>query len=102
METASEARIRLGARRRELLAELGQVERQLAQLETKVFVSQWWQAPSGPQGRGTIYHTGTVQRCRPGNRPVEISLYEALREGLNPCGTCKPVTAPNYVSASNR
>jgi hypothetical protein len=94
MEIPDEARIRLSARRSELLAELGQVERQLAQLETKVVVSQWWQSPSGPQGRGTAYHTGTDPRCRPGNRPTEITLYEALLAELNPCGTCKPATAP--------
>ncbi len=113
METPNEARIRLGARQRELLTELEQVQRQLEQvqrqldqLETKVVVSAWWYAPSGPRGRGTVYHTGTDRRCplrspngRPGS-PVEISLYEALRAELNPCGKCKPATAPANVSAS--
>ncbi|MCF1510412.1 hypothetical protein [Streptomyces glomeratus] len=94
METADEARTRLAARQRELLAELEQVEQHLAQLDKSVLVSGWWQNPSGPGSRGTAYHTGKDHRCRPGYGAVEMTLYEALRAGLNPCGRCKPPTAP--------
>lgn len=90
METPNEARIRLGARQRELLAELEQVQQQLDQLGTEVVVSGTWRTPSGPRGRGTVYHTGTDLRCRPESIPKTISLYEALQAGLNPCGRCKP------------
>lgn len=93
MESAPAARIRLSARRQELLAELEQVQQQLDQLDTKVVVSQWWQAPSGPMGRGTVYHTGLEKRCRPVNFPDEITLYEALRVELSPCGKCRPTRA---------
>ncbi|WP_121703336.1 hypothetical protein [Streptomyces sp. E5N298] len=90
MESATAASERLRARRQELTAELEQVQRQLNQLETHVVVSQWWQAPSGSMGRGTVYHTGTDERCRPSSKPDEITLYEALQAGLVPCRTCKP------------
>lgn len=90
METSDTARIQLEGRRRDLRAELEQVDRQLSQLDTKVVVSNWVDVPSGPGGRGTVYHTGMVKRCRPYSSPAEITLYEALSMGLNPCGTCKP------------
>ncbi|GHF26014.1 hypothetical protein GCM10017776_50620 [Streptomyces griseoluteus] len=90
METASAARTRLQERQQELRAELEQVQRQLDHLETKVAVSKWWKTPSGPMGRGTVYHTGWDKRCRPGNRPDEITLYEALQAGLVPCQKCRP------------
>ena len=90
MESPDAARARLRARQQELQVELGQVQRKLEQLDTTVVVSQWWQAPSGPTGRGTAYHTGTNQSCRPQNKPDEITLYQALEAGLAPCRTCKP------------
>lgn len=90
METANAVRMRLQERQQELRAELEQLQRQLDQLDTTVAVSKWWQAPSGPGGRGTAYHTGTDRRCRPGDRPDEITLYEALRAGLSPCRKCRP------------
>lgn len=90
MESPAQARERLQAREHTLLAELEQVQRNLGQLDTRVIVSQWWQAPSGAMGRGTAYHTGTDQRCRPQNTPDEITLYEALAAGLAPCGRCRP------------
>lgn len=93
MESATAARARLQERQQELKAELEQVQRHLDQLETTVVVSQWWQAPSGPMGRGTIYHTGTDQRCRPQNSPDEITLYEALQAELDPCRRCRPKAA---------
>lgn len=93
MESAIAAGTRLRGRQQELVAELEQVQRQLSQLETKVTVSQWWQKPSGPAGRGTIYHAGVDKRCRPTNRPEEITLYEALKAGLAPCSRCNPTRA---------
>jgi hypothetical protein len=93
MESATAARSRLQARRQELKAELAQVQRELEQLDTTVVVSQWWQAPSGAMGRGTVYHTGTDQQCRPQNSPDEITLYEALQAELLPCGRCRPKAA---------
>lgn len=90
METADAARTRLQERRQVLTAELEQVQLQLGQLETKVVVSQWWQTPSGPMGRGTAYHTGLDKRCRPRNSPDEITLYEALQANLAPCPKCQP------------
>ncbi|GAA2589055.1 hypothetical protein GCM10010304_36490 [Streptomyces roseoviolaceus] len=69
------------------------MQRQLSRLDTKVVVSQWCQAPSGPTGRGTIFHTGADERCRPTNKPDEVTLYEALRAGLVPCGRCRPTSA---------
>lgn len=93
MESAPAARERLLARQQELRTEMEQVQRQLDQLETTVAVSQWWKKPSGPMGRGTIYHTDLESRCRPGNRPESISLYEALQANLAPCPTCKPAEA---------
>lgn len=93
MESATTARARLLARQQELHAELEHVQQQLDQLETKVLVSQWWQAPSGPKGRGTVYHSGAHQACLPASRPAHITLYEALRAGLGPCGRCNPKQA---------
>lgn len=90
METEHAARMRLSARQQELLAELAQVQRDLIQLDTQVVVSQWWDRPSGPYGRGTIYHTGLDKRCRPANQPDQITLYQALRVNLSPCPRCKP------------
>ncbi|MFD8839752.1 hypothetical protein [Streptomyces griseofuscus] len=90
MESTTATRDRLLARQQELQSELGQVQQHLEQLDTKVIVSQWWQAPSGPAGRGTVYHTGLDERCRPQRSPDEITLYEALRAELVPCRTCRP------------
>jgi hypothetical protein len=87
---ATAARTRLLARQQELQSELVEVQRQLEQLDTTVVVSQWWQAPSGPMGRGTTYHAEAAQRCRPQNKPDEITLYEALEAGLAPCPRCRP------------
>lgn len=92
MESSDAARARLTERRIELVAELEQIDRELAQLAVKVVVSAWWKKPSGEKGRGSLFHTGVVQRCRPSNMPQEITLYEALREKLAPCGVCKPST----------
>jgi len=89
MESAFAARDRLRARQQELTDELDRVQRALGQLETTVVVSVWWTAPSGPKKRGTAYHTGKDRRCRPTGGP-EVTLYEALRAGLAPCGRCKP------------
>jgi hypothetical protein len=93
MESADAARARLLERQRALEAELLQVQQHLGQLNTTVAVSKWWRKPSGPEGRGTVFHTGTDPRCRPGNRPDEITLYEALQAGLVPCGRCRPRSA---------
>ncbi|MFD0224420.1 hypothetical protein ACWGPD_15375 [Streptomyces hirsutus] len=90
MESATAARARLHARQQNLTAELEQIQRQLTQLDTTVLVSQWWQAPSGSKGRGTVYHAETAYHCRPENKPEEITLYEALDAGLAPCGRCRP------------
>jgi hypothetical protein len=91
MESPDAARTRLRARQQELTAELERVQRHLEQLDTTVVVSQWWEAPSGPMGRGTAYHTGKDYRCSPSNGP-QITLYEALQAELAPCRTCKPKT----------
>ncbi|MFF7335469.1 hypothetical protein [Streptomyces sp. NPDC008150] len=91
MSTVTAVRERLQARQQELSAELDRVRQQLAQLDTRVIVSQWWQAPSGPMGRGSVYHTGLDGRCLPTHEPEEITLYEALDAGLVPCGRCRPV-----------
>ncbi|MYW49606.1 hypothetical protein [Streptomyces sp. SID161] len=90
MESATAARERLLARQQELRAELEQVQRHLEQLETMVVASQWRHNPSGPKGRGTLYHTGTDDRCQPTNGPETITLYEALQTELAPCRTCRP------------
>ncbi|MER7200155.1 hypothetical protein CG723_45255 [Streptomyces sp. CB01635] len=90
MESAIVARERLLARKQELRDELEQVQRHLEQLETTVVASQWRHAPSGPMGRGTVYHTGTDDRCRLTNGPETITLYEALQTGLAPCSRCRP------------
>ncbi|MFE0256947.1 hypothetical protein [Streptomyces sp. NPDC059010] len=92
MESATAAQERLRARQQELQGELAQVQQQLKQVETTVVASQWRHAPSGPMGRGTVFHTG-AERCRPSNRPEEITLYEALQTGLVPCPRCKPKSA---------
>jgi hypothetical protein len=93
MESAEAARVRLRARQQELQTELEHVQRKLEQLDTTVLVSQWWQAPSGPTGRGTVYHAKTAQHCRPQNSPNGITLYEALAAGLTPCVRCRPKAA---------
>lgn len=90
METRDAARKRLNTLRSELTAQLHQVERELEQLDVTVVVSQWWQAPSGAQGRGTVFHKRGHDRCRPTNKPDEISLYEALRADLSACSRCRP------------
>lgn len=90
MESAADARTRLRTRQQELKAELEQVQRHLDQLETTVVASQWRHAPSGPTGRGTVYHTGLDKRCRPTSGPETITLYEALLTELIPCPRCKP------------
>ncbi|MFJ4504259.1 hypothetical protein ACIP4N_29285, partial [Streptomyces sp. NPDC088864] len=79
----------MDARRGELTAQLHQVERELAQLDVTVVVSQWWQAPSGTHGRGTAFHKRGNVPCRPTNKPAEISLHEALRSRISTDhGTC--------------
>ncbi|GAB3170749.1 hypothetical protein [Streptomyces incanus] len=90
MESATAVRIRLRERQQELMAELDQVQRQLSQLETTVVVSGWWRTPSGVRGRGTVYHTGVDERCRPTSSSEEITLYEALEAEMGPCSRCKP------------
>ncbi|MFE1433054.1 hypothetical protein ACFW5G_11695 [Streptomyces griseoaurantiacus] len=93
MESATAAKERLRTREQELQDELNEVQRQLEQLETMVVASQWRRAPSGPKGRGTVYHTATNRSCRLSNGHEEITLYEALQTGLTPCSTCKPRSA---------
>ncbi|WP_406257689.1 hypothetical protein [Streptomyces nigra] len=90
MESATAAQERLRARQQELQNELAQVQQHLKQLETMVVASQWRYAPSGPKGRGTVYHTTENRRCRLTNGPEEITLYEALQTGLSPCSQCRP------------
>jgi hypothetical protein len=58
-----------------------------------VVASRWRHAPSGPKGRGTLYHATTNRSCFPGSRPEEITLYEALQTGLGPCSRCRPKSA---------
>jgi hypothetical protein len=93
MESATATRERLLARQRDLQNELAQVQRQLEQLETMVVASRWRYAPSGPKGRGTVYHTAVNRPCRLTSGPEEITLYEALQTGLIPCPRCKPKSA---------
>ncbi|MFI6352128.1 hypothetical protein ACIBJF_05545 [Streptomyces sp. NPDC050743] len=90
MESVTAAQERLRARQQELQDELAQVQRQLKQLETMVVASQWRHAPSGPKGRGTVYHATANRSCRLTNGPEEITLYEALQTGLVPCPKCRP------------
>ncbi|WP_405672468.1 hypothetical protein [Streptomyces canus] len=90
MESATAAQERLRARQQELQDELAQIQQHLKQLETTVVASQWRHAPSGTKGRGTVYHTTANRRCHPTNRPEEITLYEALQTGLEPCSVCRP------------
>lgn len=93
METETAARIRLSARQQQLLIELEQVKQELEQLDTQVVVSQWWDRPSGPYGRGTLYHSGLNEPCSPTNSPDQMTLYRALRVNLAPCPRCAPAKA---------
>jgi len=62
-------------------------------METMAVASQWRHAPSGPKGRGTVYHTGADDRYRLTNGPEIITLYKALQTGLTPCHRRKPKKA---------
>ena len=93
MESATAVQERLRARQQELQDELAQVQQHLKQLETTVIASQWRYAPSGPKGRGTVYHATANRSCLLTNGPEEITLYEALQTGLIPCSRCRPKSA---------
>lgn len=93
MEAVERVRERIAVRRRELCAELADLDRELARLDRTVTVSYWWTSNSGPGKRGTAYHRdepgGQYPRCLPGGHE-KITLYEALQAGMNACGKCRP------------